>query len=227
MSEIEVEVTEPPRRGNTQVSYTIIGGRRYPIKTVSTCRTCRSVHRPEIEQAIILGMTYKRIMDELVDAYDHHSPLGRPDRMSLTAHVQLRHMPTPFSVQRDVIEDQARKLGKNIEEGEALLTDSLTIFRSIVQRGYERMNKGEIEPSMSDLLKAAQLQHVVESAQVKGQDDDDGVEMWREALVEYMTIVQRSVTSEQFQQIGLEMSKSPTLQAISRRRSQIPGQIEG
>lgn len=224
MSEIEVELNEPQSRGNTHVSFITIAGRRYPTKTVARCFTCQSVHRPQIEQAIILGMSMRQIMEEMVEPFDHHSHLGPPTRMSLTTHIKKRHMPTPFSVQRDLIEKRAKEMGKNIEEGEELLTDSLTIFRSIVQRGYMLMNEGVIEPSMGDLLKAAQLQQMVESAQADRGSSGDDVEAWREAMIEYMAIVQRSVSPDQFQRIGLEMSQSPILQAISRRR--VAGVIE-
>lgn len=225
MSEIEVELNEPQSRGSTHVSFITIAGRRYPTKTVARCFTCQSVHRPQIEQALILGLSYRRILEDLVEPFDHHSHLGPPTRMSLTTHVRKRHMPTPFSVQRDLIEERARATGKSIEEGEELLTDSLTIFRSIVQRGYMLMNEGVIEPTMADLLKAAQLQQMVEAAQASRGDTGDDVEAWREAMIEYMAIVQRSVSPEQFQRIGLEMSQSPILQAISRRR-QVAGAIE-
>lgn len=201
-----------------------VGGRSYPAKSVAQCRTCRSKYRTEIEQAIINGLSYQAVVREAVEPFDDHSPIGAPNHDSILRHVQRKHMPIPYSLQRQLIEDRARQLGKSIETAEEVLADNVAIYRSVAQRGFERLNSGEIQPTMGDLLKVLQLQAAIEGGPQSGEATEDE---WREALMEYMAIVQRNVSTEVFQRIGQEMASSPALEAIRLRRQQaIAGQIE-
>lgn len=199
-----------------------VGNRTYPAKSVAQCRTCRSKYRSQIEQGLIGGMTYQSVMSELVDPFDDHSPLGTPGYQSVLGHVNRGHMPVPFSAQRRILEQRATEIGRSVEKGEQLLLDSVSVSRTIVQRGFELMNTGELQPSMNDLMKALQLQATVEGGS-GGMDE----EAWREALIAYMEIVQRNVSAEVFRQIGKEMGESPVLQKIAlRRRDTVAGEIE-
>lgn len=221
-TDIQVELQEPD--GNQQVTFITIGGRRYPYKTIHNCQICRSIHRNEIEQALLTGMTNIQVLHEVIETYEFHSPIGTPSLGSLSRHLQQKHMPSPFMIQREVIERRAKEMGRNIRDGEEFLVDSMTVIRTIVQKGYTRLSEGEIQPSMGDMLKAIQIQHSVEATQAVTESMDDGVEMWRAALMEYMKIVQGVVSPADFQRIGLEMSRSPVLQAISRKR--VAGALE-
>lgn len=200
-----------------------VGNRTYPAKQVSNCKTCRSKYRTQIEQAIIGGMPYSMVHAETVAPHDDHSPLGPPSQASLMTHVRRKHMPIPFSMQRRIIEDRATELGVSIEEGERLLVDSVAVHRTVIQKGFERLNNGEIEPSMGDLMKALQLQAAVDADKASSEVDED---VWREGLMAYMEIVQRNVSAEDFQRIGREMAQSPVLQELARRRRTVQGEIE-
>lgn len=200
-----------------------VGNQAYPAKHVKQCKTCRSKYRTQIEQGVIGGMTYQSIIDDVIAPYDDHSPIGSPTYASVLAHVKRGHMPIPFSHQRRIIEERAEEIGRSVEQGEKLLIDSVTVGRTIIQRAFELMNSGEIQPTMGDLLKALQLQQSVEGTRTPGVDE----ETWREAMIAYMEIVQRNVSSETFQAIGREMAQSPVLQQIAvRRRETVAGQIE-
>ncbi len=218
--EYEVSIGGPRRAIGIKVAYTTINGRRYPIKVHPHCPVCQSIHRPQIEQSIITGMTYSQVIREHVEPHDHHSPKGAPTMENLTDHVRARHMPTPFSVQRDIIEQRAKELGKGIEDGEGLLTDSLAMFRSIATKGFEMMNEGIIAPTMADTIRALQLQQQAESMMIND-PGADGVEAWRAALMEYMSIVQKFAPPEVFQQIAVAMHNSPVLRSIAKSRTQI------
>jgi hypothetical protein len=125
----------------------------------------------------------------------------------------------PFSMQRSIIEERAAEMGKNIEDAEELIIDSVTVQRTVIAKAYEMLSNGELVPSMGDLLKALQLQQTMEA----GKGGDVAEETWREAFMEYMTIVQKIVPPELFQKIGVEMTRSPTLQAIASRRNRALG----
>lgn len=208
--------------GRDGVMLVRVNGRDYPAKQVKQCRTCRSKYRTQIEQAVINGMTYRAIIANVVEPYDDHSHLGAPGYQSLQTHVVKKHMPLPFSTQRRIIEDRAIELGKSVEEGEALLVDSITIHRALVEQGFRRLNNGDIHVGMADLIKVLQLQQATESGKDVGLDED----LWRDALMEYMSIVRRNVTSDVLQRIGRELAESPILQRINKgRRSTVPGEI--
>lgn len=199
-----------------------VGNRSYPAKYVSQCKTCRSKYRTQIEHGLINGMTYQMVLDELVEPFDDHSPLGPPGYQSVLGHVNRGHMPVPFSTQRRILEQRAKEMGKSVKEGSKALLDAVAVSRTIVQRGFEMMSNGEIQPSMNDLMKALQLQ-----ASIEGDGDGLDEEAWREALIAYMEIVQRNVAAEVFQRIGKEMAESPVLQKIAlRRRDTVAGEIE-
>lgn len=223
---MSAEVPEPGEINDsrTGVMTVRVGGRAYPARHVPQCKVCRSKYRSEIEQAIIGGMTYAQVVAETVTPFDNHSPLGTPSLNGVMNHVKNKHMPVPFSTQRMIIEERARELGKPVEEGEQILLDNVAISRTIVQKGFDRLNKGEIEPSMGDLLKALQIQAQVGVNEGGGLGED----VWREALMEYMAIVQRSVSLDAFNRIKHEMANSPVLAEIAlRRRQMVVGEIEG
>lgn len=198
---------EPDEDGGSGVMLVQVQGRTYPARHVKQCRTCRSKYRTQIEQGIIGGMTYQAVVNELVDPYEDHSPIGPPGYQSIMNHVRKGHMPMPYSVQRRLIEDRAQEMGKSVEEGMASLADSTAILRTIVRTGFEMINQGDLRPSMNDLIKALQLQ-----AAMEGEKDGEGdEEAWRSALIAYMEIVQRSVSPEVFQRISREFAASPVM----------------
>jgi len=199
-----------------------VGDREYPAKHVPQCLTCRSRYRTQIEQGIINGMPYSMIIEQLVEPYDNHSLLGAPSYDGLLRHVRSGHMPVPFSVQRRIIEERGKEIGRSAEQGEQLLVDNIGILRTVVQRGFERLNNGEIQPNMNDLLTALKLQAAVTAEENEGLNEDAYVD----ALWAYMEIVQRHVSPEVLQRIGDDMARSPTIRALSRRNQTIAGEIE-
>lgn len=216
MSEPEpVEDLEIEDTGHTSTVMIRVAGREYPAKQVRQCRTCRSQHRGVIEAAITSGMTYEAIETKVVAVYHDHSPLGPPNRSQIRRHVTNGHMPLPHSAQRKIIEDRAVELGKSIEVGEEILVDNVAAVRSIIQRGFERLQNGDIEPNMGDLLKALQLQAQIDAEHGEGGLDE---EVWRDAMIAYMTIVQSVVPPDLMEQIKSEMASSPVLRAIAERR---------
>lgn len=214
------EVQEGPSESGS-VILVRVGGRSYSARNVKQCLTCRSKHRNQIEHAIISGMPYAMIVSDVVEPYDDHSLLGSPTYDSILRHVRKGHMPLPYSTRRKIIEQRAEEIGKNVADGQEILADNVAIYRAVIQRGFERLNSGEIEPSMQDLMAALKLQSIVEAT------DDDNPEhnedLWRAALMAYMEIVKNNVSHEVFQQIGREMSASPAIRAIGERRKAVTG----
>lgn len=200
----------------TETSFVQVGDRLYPVKFLKNCKTCRSRYRAQIEQAILGGIPYKKIFDEVVEPYDDHSALGSPTYQGILTHVRRGHMPLPFSTQRSILESRATELGRSIEEGEQLLMDSVGTLRAIVQRGFERMNNGEIQPTMGDFIAALRLEGALSGTQ--GDEASADNEVWRKAFVAYMEIVKNSVSPEVFQRIGDQMRGSAVMKEIMERQ---------
>lgn len=208
------ELSEEENRGRTETTFIQVGERLYPVKHVHNCKTCRSSHRVQIEIAVINGLSYKQIMEDYIEPFDDHSPLGTPTYQGLLTHIRRKHMAAPYTTQRRLLERRAQELGRSIEESEELLHDSVGALRAVVQRGFERMNSGQIDPSISDMIRAAQL----ESALVASVDGETDTSQWKQALIAYMTAVKNNVAPEVFRRISEEVRDSPVMQQVFERK---------
>jgi hypothetical protein len=215
-----------PTDNNSVLTFIEVRGRRYPTKHVRNCKTCRSIHRQEIEAALINGDTYASVVRNVAEQFDFHSPLGTPTYNSILAHTRRGHMPLPYLAQRRAIEARAKELRKSVEDGEHNLLDGQLIAHAVLQRGYEMLNTGALNPSMKDLLEAARLERDI--AALQSDTDQMGEDAWREALTAYMDIVRQHVPAQVFQQINQAMALSPALAKISQRRAvpAVQGKVE-
>lgn len=213
---------EIPEATSASMIMVRVGGRDYPAKRVRQCRTCRSKYRPVIEAAISSGLTYEEIHRRTVEPYEDHSLLGPPDFKQIQRHVANGHMPLPHTAQRRIVEKRAEELGRSIEVGEDVLVDNVTAIRSIIQMGFERLQTGELAPNMRDLMQALQLQAQIDKEHGEGGLDE---EVWRDALIAYMSIVRDVISVEQTEEIKRRMASSPVLKAIAERRNQAAGSL--
>lgn len=220
MTDIEIADDNP----KAVLTYIEVRGRRYPTRHVPNCMTCRSIHRHEIEAALINGQTYASVVRDVAEQFDYHSPLGTPTYNSVLSHARRGHMPLPYLVQRRAIEARAKELRKSVEEGEHNLIDGQIVARAVMERGYEMLNSGSLAPSMRDLLEAARLERDIASLQ--SEDGQMTEESWRAALTAYIEIVRQYVSPQVFQQINQAMAVSPALAKISQQRRS-PQTVEG
>lgn len=219
----EEEVSEHNPRDGVSVFNVTIGGQTYPVKQHSSCRVCMSPYRLEIERALIAGLSYKSVIKSLVDGRDHDGE--PPNGSDLGDHVRGQHMPLPDVQKRALIERRAEQLGKSIEEGQESLIDYVGVNETIIERGFERLVKGEINPSTGELLNALKLQHSID-AQKDGSISD---EMWMEAMMVYMEAAREVMPPEMWDAFGAKLSESPILQALSDkvRKQQAKNELEG
>lgn len=137
-----------------------LGSVEAPYKYVPNCDTCQSPHRAFIEQQAMLGNTYPSIEDEIAD-YDHE---GRdiPSRVSMMKHMQ-KHVPLHLARRMAIYEARAKERGDNIVDSVNSSLDHVSVAKLILQRGHERMESGDIEPDMKDVLAAANMLAKLES----------------------------------------------------------------
>jgi hypothetical protein len=167
---------QPPP--HTSVVYRI-GGTDYPMRVINGCRTCKSIHRPEIENLILMGYSWATISE--------HTDAGLSAEI-IKNHYANGHMPLPESLRRAVIERRAKMLRLSSADNAAPLIDPWLVTHSVMQKGYERMVTGEIAPDMKDTLAAAKaLVEIEERTKEEQAINEDAVMAIIEGARSYMT----------------------------------------
>lgn len=185
-----------------------VNGQRYPMKTVPQCRTCMSPYRLEIEQAVLEQRSYQKIADAVADR--EPGTLPNPGYQSIRDHVNKNHMPIGPTSERALVEERAKQIGRDIENYASGLADYVSVNQIIIQRGMDRLARGELKPSMSELLTAIRMQHSIETSTDEGVD----AQAWQEAIVAYMEVAQRFIPREHFQAYGAALAQHPVLRAL-------------
>jgi hypothetical protein len=188
---------------------TRIGGREYPIKSVPTCRTCQHPQRDEIENAMLDGKSMLSILKSLPE------DKKRPSYDGIRAHFKNGHMPLDAAVQVALIERNAVRQGLKIEEAVDSLVDHITVAEMVVQKGFSRMQSGEIAPDMTDTLNAVKI---VEQIQSRVQGDMDE-QMWVSATMSMLEDARAIMTPAQWEQYGQKLKNNPILKALSDKQS--------
>ena len=194
--------------GASVVTYRF-GGREYPMKTVARCVVCMSPYRFDIEEHVVAGRTYKRIA-EMVEGYGEEFAVSS---RNISDHYYNGHMPLELASTRQVIEDRARKVGKRIEDGLEALVDGVTLMEAVVQKTFEGIAKGQIEPGVRDGLRAAKL--LADMGEYDGASVDQ--QAYVEAFMVYQEEAQRIMGDEAFAKFGEALGANPVLRALAAR----------
>ena len=197
-----------------------VNGQRYPMRTVQQCRTCMSPYRLEIEQAILEQRSYQKISDAVADR--EPGTLPNPGYQSIRDHVRKGHMPIGPTAERALVEARAEQIGRDIESYASGLADYRSVNQIIIQRGMDRLARGELKPSMSELLTAIRMEHSMETASDQGVD----AQTWQEALLTYMEVAQAFIPPEHFQAYGQALAQNPILRGILSGKPAEPRALE-
>lgn len=193
---------------------TKIGGREYPLRSIPSCKTCQDPNRLFIENELIRGASYASIARALVDM--PAGDLGHPNSEGISSHIERGHLPLGVATQRRMIERRAKEIGRSIQDSEENLADYVTVNQMIVSRGFERMQAGEINPDLGDVINASKFLHTVEQA--SGGDLDE--QAWRDAMLAYMEVAAEFIPPERFAEYGQALSAHPVLRAMMAAASQ-------
>jgi hypothetical protein len=180
---------------------------------------CQHPNRADIEQQIVNGRSYRAIanwtQNNLIEP-----DTGNPSDHSVRNHVQGEHMPLNAIIQRALIERRSKEIGRSIEEGVDSLVDHVTANQMVIEKGFERLQAGEIQPSMSDLLSAIRTQVAID-AEI---DSPVDAQVWQQALMEYMSIISQLLTPEQKQRFNQLAGQNAVLRGMERQQTRA---IEG
>jgi hypothetical protein len=187
---------------------TRIGGQDYPLRSVSSCKTCQSPHRMAIENELLQARSYTSIAKSLEGLDAGH--LGHPSPEGISDHVKRGHIPLPVSAKRRLIERRAKDIGRSIEESEESLADHVTLAQMVVTRGYERLVSGEIEPNLTEALAAGKFLHEVEKSVGGGVDES----AWRDTLMVYLEVSRQFIPQEKWAEFSRSVGSHPVIKAM-------------
>lgn len=189
---------------------TRIGGREYPMKSHPRCKTCQHPRRMDIENSLLAGRSYRGLLADLDD-----DDL-KPSYDGIRAHFQNGHMPLHAASQVALIERNAKRQGIKIEEAVEDLVDHITVAEMVVKQGFERMQRGEIQPEMADTLAAVKI---VEQIQARTNSDLDH-EMWVSATMSMLEDAKSLMTPDQWTQYGRKLANNPILKALAAKEQE-------
>lgn len=207
MTDEIVPVSTGPQGAASIVMYRV-GGRQYPLKTVAQCKVCSSPNRLTIEQEVANARSYVAIIKSLPEGHDLNP-------RNIRDHYANGHMPLEVETMRSIIDERARIKGVSIETGTAALVDEAAFAQVVLQKTYERMAKGEIEPTIRDGLRAGVLLHNIGLA-AEGGDQADLVQ----AFVVYMETAQSLMPPQMWDEFGKRLGENPVLRALKERARQ-------
>lgn len=184
-----------------------MGGRLYPMNSASGCKVCQSFYRVEIERSLLKSYGYATIHRSLPEQ-------GRTELSvrNISDHAH-RHLPVDESIRRAVIEARAREMGVSIEDAEGPLVDHISFAKVGLQKVFQAMAEGSLEPDVKDGIAFATLLLKVEEQAGGGVDD----EMMLTGFMQYLKAMRKVCTPEQMQSIGTLLRADPTMKALLAR----------
>lgn len=185
-----------------------IGGREYPMRVQRNCKVCMSPHRFDIEEMLVGGRTYRKIVESLPADDDHGLTYE-----NVKNHYLNGHLPTEHSATRQIVEARAQRVGKAVEDSVEQLVDGVSLAQVVVQKTFEAIAANEIAPDMKDGLAAAKFLADL------GEYDEGGTDMLAvsEAFMAYHDTAQEVMSPEQFAAFGAMLASNPVLKALAAK----------
>lgn len=218
MSEISsntsTSLTSPATRvtvSRSAVSYRI-GGRDYPMTSIPQCKVCQHPDRVEIERRSLSGYGPTAI----------HRALSAGAQEALKVRNIMdhcrNHLPLDLVARQAIVDARAREIGVDIEQATNTLVDQISFARVGLQRAYERMALGEVNPGISDGIAFARfLQDVEEKA--GGADFDQ--EVMLRGFMAYIRAMQKVCSPEQIREISRAVHEDPIMASMLRQAESI------
>lgn len=122
-----------------------------PDISVPQCNVCQSKHREWIESAIVQGAAYARIAGKLEDKGE------KIDRRSIAGHYQKGHMNLQREAIRAELEEEAKALQQNVEDGALGARTDRGILRVLVTKGFDDVIKGVSSVEPKDMVQIIKL----------------------------------------------------------------------
>lgn len=182
-----------------------IGGHTFSRNFRSGCRVCSSELRDDIEIKIASGVHYTTIAQGLPEDCGLEAK-------HLSAHFRGNHMPLRQAAVRRIMDDRQAELGKALEDGVDQIADHVSLARVVVNRSFQAIAEGRLEPTVADGIAAARILQ-----QTGVNDEETDKASYVQAFVIYMQNAQRIMSPEQFVAFGQSLSVDPVLKGLVAR----------
>jgi hypothetical protein len=187
-------------RANAGLATIRVGGRLYPARRVSNCRTCMSPHRQQIEEGLVAGEPYSAIVTGLPEGHDLSA-------RNLRDHWLNDHLGLMEPAVERFREQLAAERGEVAEQGVTQILDYLGFVRGVLAKAHARLQAGEVEPSIKDGLAAAKLLAVLDPPP----EVHALVEHWREVVLIWREEICNLLTPDQLEEFQDRVDAYPRL----------------
>lgn len=123
-----------------------------PVIIESRCHVCQSPFRDFIEECLIKGHSYERIAKQIPP--DDNGK--KVDRRSIANHFK-EHMDLQRTAIREELEEEARALQQNVEQGALGAKTDRGILKVLVAKGFDDVLKGVSTVEPKDLIQIIKL----------------------------------------------------------------------
>jgi len=111
-------------------------------------------------------------------------------------------------------ERRAKEVGKSLDDASAVLVDQVLLADMVIQRTYERLAAGEIEPDVADGIAAAKFRQQIEREMGEAID----TEMWVSVVNAMISDGEAVMPPEIFAAWGERLRKNPVLHAARQKQ---------
>lgn len=123
-----------------------------PVIIESRCHVCQSPYRDFVEESLIKGNSYERIAKR-IPADENGKKI---DRRSISNHFK-EHMDLQRTAIREDLEEEARALSQNVEEGSLGAKTDRGILKVLVAKGFDDVLRGVASVEPKDLIQIIKL----------------------------------------------------------------------
>lgn len=193
-----------------------VGNGVYPLYVDPNCHTCQSPHRMFIENQLVQFGGYAAIARQVL-TMPKRPGWPPPSARSIARHVKNKHVISPALIRRIIAEQRASDQGLSLYEADTILTKA-AYAELVMYRAAERMNDGEVEPSIRDGLDAARFLQTLEG----GTDQQSGFtqEIWEAIFFTVYDVMSRELIPEDFQRVADAINRNPMIQALMAKAQQ-------
>ncbi len=196
-----------------------IGGRIYDAQRSNRCGVCNHPGRMAIEKAMILDEGYRNIVmrysgTQYIEG-GVHKTYPQFSITSILNHRRNGHMPVEAAAVERLKDIRAQELGQQYEHMTDTIVDGQLVANVVLRKGYEALVNGDITPSVSETLKAAEI--------IKAFQDDTGgqidVQAWADAQRVYFEEARKVMDDDQWDEFTGRLRINPILKAIAQKMS--------
>lgn len=123
-----------------------------PVIIEARCHVCQSQYRDFIEESLVKGHSYERIAKQIPP--DESGK--KVDRRSISNHFK-EHMDLQRTAIREELEEEARALQQNVEQGSLGAKTDRGILKVLVAKGFDDVLKGVSTVEPKDLIQIIKL----------------------------------------------------------------------